>query len=57
MFAACTDVATAHNDVDRAFELSVHAGDAMQHERKGIQCRRQRSMAINELTVLVLAAI
>jgi hypothetical protein len=38
MFAACTDVATAHSDVDRAFELSVHAGDAMQHERSGDQC-------------------
>jgi hypothetical protein len=57
MFAACTDVATAHSDIDRAIELSVHAGDAMQHKRSGDQCQQQRSMAINELTVQVSAAI
>jgi hypothetical protein len=57
MFASCTDVATTHSDVDRAFELSVHAGDAMQHERRGDQCRQQRSMAINEQAGYVLAEI
>ena len=57
MFAACTDVATAQSDVDRAFELSVHAGDETQHERSGDQCRQQRSMAIDESKTYVSAAI
>ena len=32
MLATSTDVAAAHSDVDRASELSVHVGNAMQHK-------------------------